>query len=58
MIVSKPDIRSSEITPKDLYLRRREFSRTSTVALVGASLGSLACGVLIAARVIELGLDR
>jgi methionine sulfoxide reductase catalytic subunit len=43
LIKQAPDIRSSEITPKDLYLRRREFIRASTVALVGAGLGSLAC---------------
>jgi methionine sulfoxide reductase catalytic subunit len=42
MLLKKaPDIRSSEITPKSVYLRRREFIQASTAALVGAGLGSL-----------------
>jgi methionine sulfoxide reductase catalytic subunit len=45
MLIKKaPDIRSSEITPRNLYLRRREFIQASAVALVGAGMGSLACG--------------
>ena len=44
MLIKKaPDIRSSEITPKSVYLRRREFIQASTAALVGASLTSLGC---------------
>ena len=39
MLIKKaPDIRSSEITPKDIYLRRREFIQGSAAALVGAGL--------------------
>jgi sulfoxide reductase catalytic subunit YedY len=41
MLIKKaPDIRSSEITPKDIYLRRREFIQGSAAALVGAGLGA------------------
>jgi len=41
MLIKKAsDIRSSEITPKDLYLRRREFIQGSAAALVGAGLGA------------------
>ena len=43
MLIKKaPDIRSSEITPKSLYLRRREFIQASAAALVAAGCGSLA----------------
>ena len=43
MLIKKPsDIRSSEITPKSLYLRRREFIQASTAGLVAA--GVAACG--------------
>jgi len=43
MLIKKAsDIRSSEITPKDLYLRRREFIQGSAAALVGAGLGAWA----------------
>ena len=43
MLIKKaPDIRSSEITPKGLYLRRREFIQASAAALVAAGCGSLA----------------
>ena len=43
MLINKaPDIRSSEITPKSVYLRRREFIQGSAAALVAAGLGSLA----------------
>jgi sulfoxide reductase catalytic subunit YedY len=43
MLVKKaPDIRSSEITPKSVYLRRREFLQASAAALVSAGLGSVA----------------
>ena len=42
LIKQAPSIRSSEITPKDLYLRRREFIQGSAAALVGAGLGGWA----------------
>jgi sulfoxide reductase catalytic subunit YedY len=42
MLIKKAaDIRSSEITPQSVYLRRREFIQASAAALVGASIGSL-----------------
>ena len=42
LIKQAPDIRSSEITPKDIYLRRREFLQGSAAALVGAGFGGWA----------------
>ena len=49
MLIKKaPDIRSSEITPKSVYLRRREFLQASTAALVGAGVGTLAGGGVLA----------
>ena len=43
MLIRKaPDVRSSEITPKNVYLRRREFLQASAAALVAAGYGSLA----------------
>ena len=39
LIKQAPDIRSSEITPKSVYLRRREFIQASAAALVAAGLG-------------------
>jgi sulfoxide reductase catalytic subunit YedY len=43
MLINKaPDIRSSEITPKSVYLRRREFISASAAALAAAGLGSFA----------------
>jgi sulfoxide reductase catalytic subunit YedY len=41
IIKQAPDIRSSEITPKGVYLRRREFIQASSAALVAAGFGSL-----------------
>jgi sulfoxide reductase catalytic subunit YedY len=42
MLIKKaPDIRSSEITPKGLYLRRREFIQASTAALAAVGFGTL-----------------
>jgi sulfoxide reductase catalytic subunit YedY len=39
MLIKKaPDIRSSEITPKNVYLGRREFIQASAAALVAAGL--------------------
>jgi sulfoxide reductase catalytic subunit YedY len=42
LIKNAPDIRYSEVTPKGLYLRRREFIQASAAALVGAGVGSFA----------------
>jgi methionine sulfoxide reductase catalytic subunit len=43
MLIKKPsDIRSSEITPKSLYLRRREFIQASTAGLVAAGVAACA----------------
>ena len=42
LIQPAQDIRSSEITPKSLYLRRREFIQASAAALVGAGVGAFA----------------
>ena len=43
MLIKKaPDIRSSEITPKSVYLRRREFIQASAAALVAAGFPHLA----------------
>ena len=42
MLIRKaPDVRSSEITPKDVYLRRREFLQASGAAMVAAGFGAL-----------------
>src|SRR5258706_13084888 len=42
MLVKKaPDIPSSEITPKRLYLRRREFIQAAAFTAVGAAAGRL-----------------
>ena len=42
MLVRKaPDIPSSEITDKKLYLRRREFIQAAAVTAVGAAAGTL-----------------
>ena len=43
LIKRAADIRSSEITPKSLYLRRREFIQASAAALAAAGFGTLAC---------------
>jgi sulfoxide reductase catalytic subunit YedY len=41
MLIKKtPDIRSSEITPKALYLRRREFIQGAALAAAGGLLGA------------------
>ena len=42
LIKQAPDFRSSEITPKSVYLRRREFIQASAAALVAAGLGTFA----------------
>jgi len=41
LIKHAPDIRSSEITPKNVYLKRRDFLIASSAALVAAGCGSL-----------------
>jgi sulfoxide reductase catalytic subunit YedY len=42
MLIKKaPDIRSSEITPKSVFLRRREFLQASAAAMAAAGLGAL-----------------
>ena len=42
MLLKRPsDIKSSEITDKKLYLRRREFLKTAAIGAVGAAAGSL-----------------
>jgi sulfoxide reductase catalytic subunit YedY len=49
MLIAKPaDVRSSEITPKSLYLRRREFIRAASGAAVAAA-GALTPGASRAA---------
>ena len=41
MLIKKaPDIRSSEITPKSVYLKRREFIQAGSVALASAGLAT------------------
>jgi sulfoxide reductase catalytic subunit YedY len=45
MLVKKsPDIKSSEITDKKLYLRRREFIQAAALTTVGAAAGALGIG--------------
>ena len=49
MIIKKAsDIRSSEITPKDLYLRRREFIQAGAAALIAAGCGTASDALLLA----------
>jgi sulfoxide reductase catalytic subunit YedY len=38
LIGKKPDIRPSEITPKDVYLRRREFMTGAAAAMLGGTI--------------------
>jgi methionine sulfoxide reductase catalytic subunit len=45
LIKPAPDVRSSEITPKSFYLRRREFIQASAAALAAAGCGSLSGGL-------------
>ena len=58
LIKNAPDIRSSEITPKSIYLRRREFIQASAAALVGAGFGSLAGDALAQARTKLAGIKK
>src|SRR5262249_49349828 len=46
LIRRPPDIRSSEITPKSVYVNRREFIRVSGGALAAAGTGILGFGWL------------
>jgi sulfoxide reductase catalytic subunit YedY len=40
MLIKKPaDIRYSEVTPKELYLRRREFIRAAAAGVIGGAAG-------------------
>ena len=41
MLMQRADVPSSEITPSDLYLRRREFV-AMLAAAIAASMGQLA----------------
>ena len=43
MLIRKaPDLRYSDITPKSLYLRRREFLQTAAGAAIGAAAAAVA----------------
>ena len=42
LIKNAPDIRSSEITPKSVYVRRREFLQASAAVLAAAGFGAWA----------------
>src|SRR5215207_9286487 len=45
MLLRRPsDVRSSEITDKNLYLRRREFIRAAALTTAGAAAGMLGVG--------------
>ena len=48
IIKQASDIRSSEITPKSLYLRRREFIQAGTAALIAAGCGPASDALLLA----------
>jgi sulfoxide reductase catalytic subunit YedY len=49
MLIKKPDdIKSSEITDKQLYLSRRDFIRTTTRSLGAVAVGMAAPGLLLA----------
>jgi sulfoxide reductase catalytic subunit YedY len=44
LVRKAPDIRSSEITDKKLYLRRREFIQAAALTTMGAAAGTLGVG--------------
>ncbi len=44
LLRKSPDIKSSEITDKKLYLRRREFIQAAALTTVGAAAGALGIG--------------
>ena len=46
LIKQAPDIRSSEITPRDVYMRRREFIQAGAAALIGAGVAGSALSEL------------
>ena len=54
LLRNAPDIRSSEITDKKLYLRRREFIRAAAMTTIGAATGTVGPGssrsAVVAAR--------
>jgi sulfoxide reductase catalytic subunit YedY len=54
LIRKQPDLRESEVTPRDLYLRRREFIQAAGSSLVGAAatmaLGGAMAGTAEAAQ--------
>src|SRR2546425_8057041 len=49
LIKRPPDIRSSEITDKKLYLNRRDFVRTAAGTVVAAATGVLGAEVFLRA---------
>src|SRR5688572_16231909 len=52
MLIKKPaDIRESEVTPKDLYLRRREFIRAAGSIAAAAATAAVTPSLLVAAEV-------
>jgi methionine sulfoxide reductase catalytic subunit len=47
MLIKKPaDIRESEVTPKELYLRRREFIKTAGSLAAGGAVAAAGAGLL------------
>ena len=47
MLIKKPaDIRESEVTPKDLYLRRREFMKAAGTVAAGAAATALGSSLI------------
>ncbi|WP_295886038.1 protein-methionine-sulfoxide reductase catalytic subunit MsrP [uncultured Thiohalocapsa sp.] len=51
MLIKRPsDIPASEVTPRAVYLRRREFLRAAALAGVGAAMGTGSLGTASAAR--------
>jgi hypothetical protein len=54
MLIKKPaDIRESEVTPKDLYLRRREFIRAAGSLAAVAATAAVTPSSLLAAEVTQ-----
>jgi sulfoxide reductase catalytic subunit YedY len=45
LIRRPPDVRSSEITPESLYVRRREFIAAAGLAAAGLALPAVARGL-------------
>ncbi|MFP5378835.1 MAG: protein-methionine-sulfoxide reductase catalytic subunit MsrP [Vicinamibacteria bacterium] len=44
LIKKSPDLRESDVTPKDLYLRRREFIKAASATAAAAATGVLVAG--------------